>query len=199
MTPLALLPNGVCSWSECGLSPLVVAFCFLVSHLLSQVHRRQKQLSDFVETRKYRSLPKICGSQSSEWEECKKSRAKRGSLDTRRTSRTTVTCQGLREVKRCIIRHCRWRTEEQARRGGPLEVRFTISQDSLLRPSPVASDSCHDQASACLLGDVAETGSRRASWQALCRRSWTVCSMCHGSGCRILSGSRSWMCQCHRS
>ena len=28
-------------------------------------------------------------------------------------------------------------------------------------------------------------------WQTLCRRSWTVCSMCHGSACRILSGSRS--------
>ena len=37
------------------------------------------------------------------------------------------------------------------------------------------------------------------SWQTLCRRSWTVCSMCHGSACSIASWSRSWMCQCHRS
>ena len=41
---------------------------------------RQQQLSDFVETKKYWTLPKSCGSQSSEWEERKKSRAKRGSL-----------------------------------------------------------------------------------------------------------------------
>ena len=44
---------------------------------------RQEQLSDFVETKKYWTLPKSCGSQSSEWEERKKSRAKRGSLCTR--------------------------------------------------------------------------------------------------------------------
>ena len=37
------------------------------------------------------------------------------------------------------------------------------------------------------------------SWQTLCRRSWTVCSMCHGRACSIASWSRSWMCQCHRS
>ena len=58
----------------------VRVLCFLLSHLLSQVHRRQKQLSDFVEMKKYWTLPKSCGSQSSEWEERKKSGAKRGSL-----------------------------------------------------------------------------------------------------------------------
>ena len=35
---------------------LRVCLCFLLSHLLSQVHRRQKQLSDFVETKKNRTL-----------------------------------------------------------------------------------------------------------------------------------------------
>ena len=35
----------------------------------------QKQLSDFVETLKYWTLPKSCGSQSSEWKERKKSSA----------------------------------------------------------------------------------------------------------------------------
>ena len=44
---------------------LRACMCFLLSHLLSQVHRRPKQLSDFVEPKKY-------------W------RAKRGSLRTRR-------------------------------------------------------------------------------------------------------------------
>ena len=52
---------------------------------------QQKQLSDFVETKKYWTLLKSCGSQSSEWEERKKSRAKRGSLCTRDGSRKTVT------------------------------------------------------------------------------------------------------------
>ena len=53
---------------------------FLLSHLLSQVRRRQKQLEvesgkgDFVSTKRYWRLPKSCGSQSSEWEERKKSR-----------------------------------------------------------------------------------------------------------------------------
>ena len=49
---------------------------------------------------------------------------------------------------------------------------------------------------------LSQVGSRSLwsrSWQTLCRRSWTVCSVCHGSACRILSGSRWSMCQCHRS
>ena len=66
--------------------------------LPSQVHRRQKQLSDFVSTKKYWTLPKSCGSQSSEWEERKKSRGKRGSLCARRRSRKTVTCHVL-----CVV------------------------------------------------------------------------------------------------
>ena len=78
---------------------LRVCLCFLLSHLLSQVHRRQKQLSDFVETKKYWTLPKSCGSQSSEWEERKKSRGKRGSLCARRKPRKTVTCHRLRVVE----------------------------------------------------------------------------------------------------
>ena len=45
-----------------------VTLCFLLSHLPSQVHRRQKQLSNFVKTKKYWTLPKSCGSQSSERE-----------------------------------------------------------------------------------------------------------------------------------
>ena len=83
---------------------LRVCLCFLLSHHLSQVHRRQKQLSDLVETKKYWTLPKSCGSQSSELEERKKSRAKRGSLCTRDGSRKTVTCHGLRVVEPVYIR-----------------------------------------------------------------------------------------------
>ena len=47
--------------------------------------------------------------------------------------------------------------------------------------------------------DLSQVGSRSLwsrSWQTLCRRSWTVCSMCRGSACSIASWSRSWMCQC---
>ena len=36
---------------------LVVPLCFFLSHLLSQVHRRKMQLSDFVETKNYWTLP----------------------------------------------------------------------------------------------------------------------------------------------
>ena len=53
---------------------------------------------DFVSTKRCWTLAKSCGSQSSEWEERKKIRAKRGSLCARRTSRKTVTCHGLRVV-----------------------------------------------------------------------------------------------------
>ena len=51
---------------------LVVALCFLLSHLQSQVHRRKKQLEvesgkgDFVSTKRYWTHPKSCGSQSLE-------------------------------------------------------------------------------------------------------------------------------------
>ena len=77
---------------RCG----VVFSFFPISH--SQVHRRPKQLEvesgkgDFVSTKKYLTLPESCCSQSPEWEERKKSRAKRGSPCTRRGSRKTVTC-----------------------------------------------------------------------------------------------------------
>ena len=83
-----------CTDSHCN-SHIVLPFV----HLLSQVHRRQKQLSDFVETKKYWTLPKSCGSQSSEWEERKKSRVKRGSLCACRRSCKIVTCRGLRVVE----------------------------------------------------------------------------------------------------
>ena len=124
--------------------PLRACLCFLLSHLLSQVHQRQKQLSDFVE-------PKKC------W------RAKRGSDCTRRGSRKTVSCHALRVVEpvyhQALLLCGRWRSRRSsARRGGPLEVHCVISQDSLLYPFLMASDSCHDQASAWQLGGGAETG-----------------------------------------
>ena len=71
----------------------------------SQGHRRQKQLEvesgegDFVSTKKYLTLRKSCGCQSSEREERKTSKAKRGSICTRRGSSKTVTCHGFREVE----------------------------------------------------------------------------------------------------
>ena len=48
-----------------------------------------------------------------------------------------------------------WEQRKKRRFGGgaPCESRKTVFCD----PCPVASDSCHDQASAWLLGDVAET------------------------------------------
>ena len=97
-----------CTDSHCNSHIVLrVCLCFLLSHLLSQVHRRQKQLSDFVEKKKYWTLPKSCGSQVSEPEERKKSRGKRGSLCARRRSRKTVTCHGLCVVEPVYIRpHC---------------------------------------------------------------------------------------------
>ena len=72
-------------------------------------------------TKKYWTLPKSCGSQSSEWEERKKSRAKRGSLCARRRSRKTVTCHGLRVVEpvyhQASLRG-RWRSWRRASRQG---------------------------------------------------------------------------------
>ena len=97
-----------CTDSHCKCHIVLrVCLCFLLSHLLSQGHRRQKQLSDFVKKKKYWTLPKSCGSQVSEPEERKKSRGKRGSLCARRRSRKTVTCHGLRVVEPVYIRpHC---------------------------------------------------------------------------------------------
>ena len=101
---------------------LRACLCFLLSHLLSQVHRRQKQLSDFVE-------PRTGG-------------PREASLCTRRGSRKTVWCHALRVVEPVYHQALlcgRWRSRRSqrssARRGGPLEVRFVISQDSLLCPS----------------------------------------------------------------
>ena len=54
---------------------------------------------DLVSTKRYWTLPKSCGSQSLEWEERKKIRAKRGSLCELCKSRKTVTCHGLRVVE----------------------------------------------------------------------------------------------------
>ena len=69
---------------------LRVCLCFLLSHLLSEVHRRQKQLSDFVETKKYWALPKSCGSRRS-GRSARRAGPRRGSLCTRGGSRKTVT------------------------------------------------------------------------------------------------------------
>ena len=124
-----------CTDSHCnGHIVLRVCLCFLLSHHLSQVHRRQKQLSDFVETKKYWTLPKSCGSQSSEWEERKKSRAKRGSLCARDPSRKTVTCHGLRVVEpvyhQALLRG-RWKSlRRNGRSAGLGQASFVISQDS---------------------------------------------------------------------
>ena len=71
-------PRDSCAGVDVDSSPRCGGF--LMSHLLSQVHRRQKQFEvesgkgDFVSTKRYWTLPKSCGSQSSEWEERKKSR-----------------------------------------------------------------------------------------------------------------------------
>ena len=124
-----------CTDSHCNSHIVLrVCLCFFLSHHLSQVRRRQKQLSDFVETKKYWTLPKSCSSQSSEWEERKKSRGKRGSLCARRRSRKTVTCHGLRVVEpvyhQASLRG-RWRNwRRNGRRAGLGQARFVISQDS---------------------------------------------------------------------
>ena len=85
-----VLPHRGSTQRECGFLCFDVVLCFLLSHALSQVHRRQKQLE--VESRYWR-LPKSCGSQPSVWEERKKSSAKRGSLcEPRKTVAPTTDC-----------------------------------------------------------------------------------------------------------
>ena len=124
VTTLAVLPNGVCSRSGSGLLP---SLCFLLSHLLSQVHRESRK-GDFVSTKKYWTLPKSCGSQSSKWEELKKSRAKRGSLCARRRSRKTVACHGLRVVEpvyhQALLRGRSRSWRRNGRKAGLGEARF---------------------------------------------------------------------------
>ena len=59
-----------------------------------------------TKTTRAMACPRInCRSQSSEWEDRKKSRGKRGSLCARRRSRKTVTCHGLCVVEPVYIRH----------------------------------------------------------------------------------------------
>ena len=68
---------------------------------------------DLVSTKRYWTLLKSCGSQSSEWEERKKIRAKRGSLCEPCKPRKTVTCHRLRVVEpvyhQALLRG-RWRS-----------------------------------------------------------------------------------------
>ena len=96
-------PCDMCQYTSFLTATATVTLCF-VCDLLSQAHRRQKQLSDYVEKKKYWTLRKGCGSQVSEPEERKKSRGKRGSLCARRRSRKTVTCHGLCVVEPVYIR-----------------------------------------------------------------------------------------------
>ena len=95
---------------------------FLLSISFHKVPWRQKQLSDFVETKKYRTLPKSCGSQSSEWEERKFVHV----VDLARQSRAVVFAWW----NPCIIRPCcaadGWSWRSRTRRGGPREARFVI-------------------------------------------------------------------------
>ena len=70
-----------CNASHCNSHIVTSCVCVFVLHPPSQVHRRQKQLSDFVSTKS------------------KKSTAKRGSLCDPRKSRKTVTCRGLRVME----------------------------------------------------------------------------------------------------
>ena len=88
-------------------------------------------LSDFVETKKYWTLPKSCGSQSWECEERKKSRGKRGSLCARRRSRKTVTCLGLRVVEPVYIFLIARQTEEpeESFAAGPA-LQLSLFQDT---------------------------------------------------------------------
>ena len=118
--------------------PRVEALCFLLFRLLSQVDRRQKQREvesrkgDLFSTKRYWTHPKSCGSQSSEWEERKKSRVGSGSLCTRDGSRKRVTCHhGLRVVEpvyhQASLRG-RWKSwrrwRRNGRRAGSGEARF---------------------------------------------------------------------------
>ena len=126
---------------------LLLLFFFLF-RLLLQVDRRQKQLEvesmkgDLIATKRYWTLPKSCGSQSSEWEE----RKKRGSLCARCRSRKTVTCPCLRVVEPVFHQASlrgRWRSWRRWRRNG----RFPLPQAA--RPGRALCVICQDTSSPC--------------------------------------------------
>ena len=122
-------------------SPPVEVSFFLVFHLLSQVHWRQKQLElewPPVAKKRYWTLPKSRGSQSSEWAERKKIGAKRGSLCEPCKPHQTMACPRLRVVEpvyhQASLRG-RWRSFRTSRRsakerrlggGAPCESRKTV-------------------------------------------------------------------------
>ena len=66
--------------------------------------------------------------------------------------------------------------QRKKRRSAPCESRKTV----FCVPCPVASDSCHDQASAWLLGDVAET-EKSLSVAGVSVMSCSFCCLCHAS------------------
>ena len=71
-----------------------------------------------------------------------------------------------------------WEQRKKSRTGGgaPCESLKTV----FCVPCPVASDSCHDQASAWLLGDVAET-EQSSSVAGVPVISYSFCRLCHAS------------------
>ena len=118
--PTDHLSHNHCDCTDKPLKQSHCATCVFVLPFVPSPHRRQKQLSDFVEAKKHWTRPKSCGSQSLEWEERKKSRAKRDSLCTRDGSRKTVTCHGRRVVEpvyhEALLRG-RWRERKKSRAG----------------------------------------------------------------------------------
>ena len=71
-----------------------------------------------------------------------------------------------------------WEQRKKSRAGGgaPCEFRKTVFRV----PCPVANDSCHDQARAWLLGDVAER-EKSSSVAGAPVISYSFCRLCHAS------------------
>ena len=82
-----------------------------------------------------------------------------------------------------------WEQRKKSRTGGgaPCESRKTV----FCVPSPVANDSCHDQARAWLLGDIAEK-EKSSSVAGVPVISYSFCRLCHASHNSFSRASVSW-------
>ena len=126
VTSFAVLHNGVCSQSECGLLPSLwrcVLFCPISYHKSIGGRSSSRWRAGRATSSRGRSTGRS-----------RRVAAERGSLCTRRGSRKTVTCAGLRVVEpvyhQSLLRG-RWRSRRGERqRAGLGEARFVISHDS---------------------------------------------------------------------
>ena len=119
VTFLAVLPNGVCCQSECGLFPSLwrcVSFCPISYHkAIGEREGRHRLDEEVLDAREELRQPVVGVGGVQE------QHANRGSLCARRRCRKTVTCHGCRVVEpvyhQALLRG-RWRSWRRASRQG---------------------------------------------------------------------------------